>query len=75
MAELSCAADLDCLFIVDEGCDQQGPFSSCKRHSPTEGSSSRCTDYQEKQGRTIMTIKRNPMIRVCSFMLIVVLMH
>ena len=60
VAELSCAGDLDCLSIVDEGCDHQGPFYSCKRHSFTEGSSSRCTDYKKKQGRTFMTIEKNP---------------
>ena len=64
MAEFSCAGDLACISIVDEGCDEQGPFHLCNRHSFTEGSTSRCTDYQEKQGRTFMTAEKNPIIVV-----------
>ena len=67
MAEYSCAGDLDCISIVDEGCDEQGPFHLCKRHWFTEGSISRCTDYQEKQGRAFMTIEKNPIIVIIFF--------
>ena len=30
VAQLACALDQDCLSVVDEGCDQSGPFQLCK---------------------------------------------
>ena len=51
MAELSCASDLSCISVVDDGCDKHGPFHICRELEDTSGENMlRCSTYQEKEG-------------------------
>ena len=36
-AKLACALDHDCTFVVDEGCDENGPFQLCRKQQLREG--------------------------------------
>ena len=43
VAQLACALDQDCLSVVDENCDQSGPFQLCKTQQLLgEEKSSKC---------------------------------
>ena len=51
LARLACASDFNCLSVVDDGCDGQGPFHICRELEHKSGENMlRCSAYHEKEG-------------------------
>ena len=58
LAKLSCAADLDCVSVVDDKCDIQTPFQLCRKHMFKGVSNiSTCIDYTKMQGTKTETFE------------------
>ena len=53
MAKLSCIADSDCISVVDDGCDGEGPFKLCRKEEHGDGFDiASCKNHLKKQGKT-----------------------
>ena len=58
LAKLSCAADSDCVSVVDDRCDLQSPFQLCRKHMFKGVSNiSTCIEYTKMQGTQTETFE------------------
>ena len=55
LAKLSCAADHDCLSVIDAECDTQGPFQLCMDYvTKEENNMLRCIYNLKEDGKNVL---------------------
>ena len=58
IAKFACTLDVKCLSIVDDACDQVGPFYACGKQYPNrEGINSACETLPVKEERKYLVLK------------------